>query len=80
MTTRHTSVKSAARRHRLFAGSLLIAAIGGAASLLAQYPSGPVIGKDGTVVLLQDYASLPLSSVTTSTYPPPSTLRVSWPA
>jgi hypothetical protein len=37
----------------------------------AQYPSGPQIFKDGTAVALQDYASVPLSSRTTSTYPPP---------
>src|SRR5688572_11809621 len=37
----------------------------------AQYPAGPQVTKDGTAVLLQDYASLPLSSRTTSTYPPP---------
>jgi hypothetical protein len=37
----------------------------------AQYPVGPQILKDGTVVLLQDYASLPLSSWTTGSYPPP---------
>jgi hypothetical protein len=36
-----------------------------------QYPSGPQIIKDGTAVLLQDYASLPLSSRTTGSYPPP---------
>ena len=36
----------------------------------AQYPSSPQITKDGTAVLIEDYASLPLSSVTTDTYPP----------
>ena len=36
----------------------------------AQYPSAPQITKDGTAVLIEDYASLPLSSVTTDTYPP----------
>jgi hypothetical protein len=36
----------------------------------AQYPSAPQITKDGTAVLLEDYASLPLSSVTTDAYPP----------
>jgi hypothetical protein len=72
-------VKSAARRHRLFAGSLLIAAICGAGSLLAQYPSGPVIGKDGTVVLLQDYASLRSRASRPARIRRPSTLRVNWP-
>jgi len=37
----------------------------------AQYPSAPQIFKDGTAVVVEDYASLPLSSVTTGTYPPP---------
>jgi len=36
----------------------------------AQYPSSFQIFKDGTAVGLQDYASLPLSSRTTGTYPP----------
>ena len=37
----------------------------------AQYPASFQIYKDGTAVSLQDYASLPLSSRTPSTYPPP---------
>jgi hypothetical protein len=37
----------------------------------AQYPAGFQIFKDGTAVALQDFASLPLSSRTGSTYPPP---------
>ena len=37
----------------------------GVSSALAQYPSGPQISKDGTGLLLQDYASVPLSSLTT---------------
>lgn len=36
----------------------------------AQYPSSPQIAKDGTAVALEEYASLPLSSRTTGTYPP----------
>lgn len=36
----------------------------------AQYPSSPQIAKDGTTVVLEEYASLPLSSATTGTYPP----------
>jgi hypothetical protein len=36
-----------------------------------QYPSLPQISKDGTAVSIEDFASLPLSSRTTSTYPPP---------
>jgi hypothetical protein len=35
-----------------------------AAALFAQYPSRSQIGKDGTTVLLEDYADLPLSSPT----------------
>src|SRR5271169_1434331 len=37
----------------------------------SQYPAGPQISKDGTAVVLEEYASLPLSSITTGTYPPP---------
>jgi len=37
----------------------------------AQYPAGPQITKDGTAVLLENYASLPLSSRTRDRYPPP---------
>ena len=37
----------------------------------AQYPAAPQIFRDGTAVVLEEYASLPLSSVTTGTYPPP---------
>jgi hypothetical protein len=36
----------------------------------AQYPSAPQIIKDGTAVLLEDYASLPLSSPHAQTDPP----------
>ncbi len=37
----------------------------------AQYPSAPQVTKDGTALLLQDYASLPLSSLTKDSYPAP---------
>lgn len=37
----------------------------------AQYPSTGQITKDGTAIALEEYASLPLSSRTTGTYPPP---------
>ena len=37
----------------------------------AQYPAGPQIAKDGTTVLLQNYASLPLSSRTSDACRPP---------
>ena len=36
----------------------------------AQYPSAPQITRDGTAVLLEDYASLPLSSLQAQTDPP----------
>lgn len=36
----------------------------------AQYPNTAQISKDGTAVEIDDYATLPLSSRTTSTYPP----------
>jgi len=38
-----------------------------------QYPSAPQITKDGTAILVEDYANPPLSSVTgeNETYPPP---------
>src|SRR4051812_16613213 len=39
--------------------------------LRAQYPNAPQIAKDGTPVASDEYATLPLSSRTTSTYPPP---------
>ena len=52
-------------------GLLLIGLTIGISTVWAQYPPGPRITKNGTAVLLQDYASLPLSSKTTGTYPPP---------
>ncbi|MFL6514221.1 MAG: PQQ-dependent sugar dehydrogenase [Chthoniobacterales bacterium] len=42
-----------------------------AITVTGQYPAGPQVAKDGTAVSLEDFASLPLSSRTTSTYPPP---------
>ena len=48
---------------------LLFSVVLGARTAWAQYP-GPQVTKDGTVVVLQDYASLPLSSRTTGSYPP----------
>jgi hypothetical protein len=39
--------------------------------VLAQYPAGPQVTKDGTRVLLQDYVALPISSRTVGTYPSP---------
>ena len=43
---------------------LLVALFTSAAFLFAQYPSRSQVGKDGTAVMLEDYASLPLSSPT----------------
>jgi Glucose / Sorbosone dehydrogenase len=43
---------------------LLAGVLGCAAVIFAQYPARPQIMKDGTTVLLEDYASLPLSSPT----------------
>jgi len=37
----------------------------------AQYPSGFQVAKDGTAVSIEEYANLPLSTRTISTYPPP---------
>ena len=68
MTTRPTTPKRSLLW--LSIGSLLFAAVWGARSISAQYPTGPQIAKDGTAIVLEDYASLPLSSVTSSTYPP----------
>jgi hypothetical protein len=47
-----------------FAGNFLFVTVATlAGQAWAQYPTGPQITKDGTSVLLQDYASLPLSSL-----------------
>ena len=47
------------------------ASLSGLSSARAQYPASSQISKDGTAVALEEYASLPLSSRTTSAYPPP---------
>ncbi len=52
-------------------GFLLVSSTAGTCIAWAQYPTEPRIGKDGTAILLQDYASAPLSSKTTGSYPPP---------
>jgi Glucose / Sorbosone dehydrogenase len=52
-------------------GLLLVSLTPGTRSAAAQYPSQPQVSKDGTAILLQDYASLPLSSKTTGSDPPP---------
>src|SRR5438876_3059269 len=63
--------QSAKRTGWVLWGLLLVTSTVGTHAAWAQYPSGPQITKDGTAVLLQDYASLPLSSRTTGSYPPP---------
>ena len=52
-------------------GLLWCVIIAGVLTSNAQYPSGPQIAKDGTAASIEEYASLPLSSRTTDTYPPP---------
>ena len=49
------------------AGALVL---GSTLGTCGQYPAGPKIAKNGTSVLLSDYASLPLSSRTIGSYPP----------
>ncbi|MGH9199285.1 MAG: hypothetical protein ACRD1T_26595, partial [Acidimicrobiia bacterium] len=52
-------------------GLLLVGLTAGMSTVWAQYPAAPEVTKDGTAVVLEDYASLPLSSRTTGVYPPP---------
>jgi hypothetical protein len=52
-------------------GLLLVSSAVGTLAAWAHYPSGPQITKDGTALMLQNYATLPLSSRTTGSYPPP---------
>lgn len=42
----------------------------GALTVFAQYPASPQITKDGTAVLLENFARAPMSSRTLSVYPP----------
>src|SRR5580698_9215259 len=71
--------KSRIARHKLQSSVLpfilLWIAVGAVESAVAQeYPSGVQITKDETAVLVQDYASLPVSASRkeTASYPPPS--------
>jgi Glucose / Sorbosone dehydrogenase len=57
--------------HLSFALLLLATILIGPGPLRAQYPSSPQITKDGTAILLEDYASAPLSSDVWDSYPPP---------
>jgi hypothetical protein len=69
MASAQTIIDRSARFSRgfpLLLGLLLILP-----AALAQYPSAPQISRGGTAILLEDYASLPLSSVTKDSYPPP---------
>jgi len=64
-------LRQPAKRPGLLSWGLLLFSVAlGARTAWAQYPSGPQVTKDGTVVVVQDYASLPLSSRTTSSNPP----------
>lgn len=58
-------------RLRCFIPALLCYCLASTPAAHAQYPTGPQIAKDGTAVSIEDYASLPLSSRTTGSYPPP---------
>ena len=53
-----------------FGFALLAGFLINTAGVFAQYPSQPEIRKDGTVILLEDYAGLPLSSPTHAGKPP----------
>lgn len=54
----------------VFVLCLSAVAVSALATASAQYPSSPQIAKDGTAVALEEFASLPLSSRTTGSYPP----------
>ncbi|MGH7962180.1 MAG: PQQ-dependent sugar dehydrogenase, partial [Candidatus Binatia bacterium] len=72
MASRRMRARQSAKCWGLAAGSLLLVSMMvGTRAVWAQYPSGPQISKDGIAVVLRDYASQPLSSRTTDTYPPP---------
>lgn len=60
-------VRQNGSRGLVLSGVLLVSLTVGACTAWAQ----PQITKDGTVVVLQDYARVPLSSITTDNYPPP---------
>src|SRR6185295_20286125 len=68
-------VGAAVGRRLVFGPLLLTIVLVATRTASAQYPPAPQIAKDGTAIVLQDYASLPLSSVTTGTYPPPINFR-----
>jgi len=68
-------VGAAVGRGFVFGPLLLTIVLVATRTASAQYPPTPQIAKDGTAIVLQDYASLPLSSVTTGTYPPPINFR-----
>lgn len=65
------------RRARLYSGLVLLAGfLTSLPAALAQYPATPQITKDGTSVLLEDYASVPLSSMRfNGPYPAPIDFR-----
>ena len=61
LNRQRTIVRFAGRRCAFI---LLLSSLGCASNAFAQYPATSQIGKDGTAVMLEDYASLPLSSPT----------------
>ena len=66
-----TRIQHSGFRLELTVAGALVALLADSPVSVAQYPSAPQIRKDGTSVQLVDYASLPLSSQTSGTYPPP---------
>src|ERR1700761_4744708 len=60
--------KARASKRFLYA-ALALAGLLSVLPLSAQYPSSSQVSKDGTALLLQDYATAPLSSLTKDSYP-----------
>ena len=54
---------------RLILSALVLLTVAAVLPLAAQYPSSSQVTKDGTALLLQDYASAPLSSAEKDSYP-----------
>lgn len=63
--------KHVERKGVLLVRGFLISVIAGVITLGAQYPSVPQITASGLSVVLEDFAAVPLSSITTGTYPQP---------
>jgi len=62
MARRRSIIEQSAKL--LFGFALLIGFLTDTSNVSAQYPSQPQVSKDGTAVLLEDYANLPLSGPT----------------